>query len=131
VWLQPLGARGLLLANSVSQGVQAVLLLMLAARLVSGIDWNALLIPLAKTIVASVAMFSALHWIGTLGVVPEATLESRAWFLFGQIAIGAAVFVGVARLLGIEELELARRTILAKFERNLLSPPDGPQAPIA
>ncbi len=131
VWLQPLGASGLLLANSVSQSVQAVLLLMLAARLVSGIDWNALLIPLAKTIVASLAMFSALHWIGTLGVVPEATLESRAWFLFGQIAIGGAVFVAVARLLGIEELELARKTILAKFERNLLSPPDGPQAPIA
>lgn len=131
VWLQPLGARGLLLANSVSQSVQAVLLLMLVARLVSGIDWNALLVPLGKTIVASLAMFSALHWIGTLGVVPEATLASRAWFLFGQIAIGAAVFVAVARLLGIEELELARKTILAKFERNLISPPDSPQAPIA
>ncbi len=131
VWLSTLGARGLLLANSVSQTVQAVLLLMLAARLVSGIDWNHLIVPLLKTVVASIAMFSALQWIGTLGVVPEPTLASRAWFLFGQIAIGATVFVAVARVLGVEELGLARRTILAKFERNLISPPDAPQAPIA
>ncbi|HEY1429881.1 MAG TPA: murein biosynthesis integral membrane protein MurJ, partial [Candidatus Tumulicola sp.] len=43
VWLPTLGARGLLLANSVSQTMQAVLLLMLISRLVSGIDWGALL----------------------------------------------------------------------------------------
>ncbi|MBV8283128.1 MAG: murein biosynthesis integral membrane protein MurJ, partial [Candidatus Eremiobacteraeota bacterium] len=84
VWLSTLGARGLLLANSVSQTVQAVLLLMLCARLVSGIDWGALLLPLLKTVVASVAMFMALQWIGSLGVEPEPTLASRAWFLFGQ-----------------------------------------------
>ena len=130
-WLPTLGASGLLLANSLSQTMQAVLLLMLTARLVSGIDWGALIVPLAKTVVASIAMFAALHWIGTLGVVPDETLASRAWFLFGQIAIGGTVFIAVARMLGIEELELARRTILAKFERNLISPPDSPQAPIA
>jgi putative peptidoglycan lipid II flippase len=131
VWLPTLGAKGLLLANSLSQMMQAILLLMLAARLVSGIDWNALLVPLGKVVIASIVMFAALHWISTLGVVPEATLESRAWFLFGQIAIGGTLFIAVARMLGIEELELARRTIVAKFERNLIAPPDNPQVPIA
>ncbi|HEY1655340.1 MAG TPA: murein biosynthesis integral membrane protein MurJ [Candidatus Tumulicola sp.] len=131
VWLPTLGARGLLLANSLSQTMQAVLLLMLTSRLVSGIDWGSLVGSAAKIAASSLAMVAALHWIGTLGVTPEASLASRAWFLFGQIAIGGIVFVAVARMLNVEELELARRTIVAKFERNLMSPPDNREAPIA
>jgi putative peptidoglycan lipid II flippase len=131
VWLPTLGAKGLLLANSLSQSMQAVLLLMVVARLVSGIDWGALLISTAKIVVSSLAMYASLHWIAALGVMPEATLASRAWFLFGQIAIGGTVFIAVARMLGVEELELARRTIVAKFERNIVSPPENREAPIA
>lgn len=131
VWLPSLGARGLLLANSVSQTVQAALLLMVAARLVSGIDWRSLAISGGKVLLSSIAMLLALGWIGALGVTPEASLASRAWFLFGQIAIGATVFVAAARVLGVEELELAWRTIVAKFERNLVSPPENREAPIA
>jgi putative peptidoglycan lipid II flippase len=131
VWLPTLGGRGLLLANSLSQTMQAVLLLMLTARLVPGIDWRALLVPTAKIAVSSLAMFLALKWIEALGVMPDASLASRAWFLFGQLAIGGAVFLAVARVLNVEELELARRTILAKFERNLVSPPENREAPIA
>ncbi len=131
VWLPSLGARGLLLANSTSQTMQAVLLLMVTARLVSGIDWGVLLLSTGKVALSSFAMFAALQWINALGVTPEATLASRAWFLFGQIAIGGTIFVAVARLLGVEELELAWRTIVAKFERNLVSPPENREAPIA
>ena len=131
VWLPTLGARGLLLANSLSQTMQAVLLLMLTARLVPAIDWRALLVPTAKIAVSSLAMFLALKWIEALGVMPDASLASRAWFLFGQLAIGGAVFLAVARILNVEELELARRTILAKFERNLVTPPESREAPIA
>lgn len=131
VWLPTLGARGLLLANSLSQTMQAVLLLMLTARLVPGIDWKALLASTGKIVVSSIAMFATLHWIGALGVTPEATLASRAWFLFGQIAIGGLIFVAFAHLLGVEELQLAWHTIVAKFERNLVSPPENREAPIA
>lgn len=131
IWLPNLGARGLLLANSVSQSMQAVLLLLVIARLVSGIDWGALLLSAGKVVLSSIAMLLALGWIGALGVTPEATLASRAWFLFGQIAIGGTVFIAVARMLGVEELDLAWRTIVAKFERNLVSPPENREAPIA
>ncbi len=131
VWLPGLGARGLLLANSTSQTVQAVLLLMVTARLVAGIDWGSLLASTGKVVVSSLAMLAALGWIGALGVTPEASFASRAWFLFGQIAIGGTVFVAVARMLGVEELDLAWRTIVAKFERNLVSPPENREAPIA
>jgi putative peptidoglycan lipid II flippase len=131
VWLPTLGARGLLLANSLSQSMQAILLLVVVARLVSGIDWGALMLSTGKVALSSLAMLLALGWIGALGVTPEATLASRAWFLFGQIAIGGTVFIAVARMLGVEELDLAWRTIVAKFERNLVSPPENREAPIA
>ena len=126
-----LGGRGLLLANSLSQTLQAVLLLLLVSRLVAGIDWRSLGFSAAKIVASSLAMVAALHWIGTLGVTPEPSLASRAWFLFGQLAIGGTVFLAAARMLNVEELELARRTIVAKFERNLVSPPDNREAPIA
>jgi putative peptidoglycan lipid II flippase len=131
VWLPTLGARGLLLANSLSQSMQAVLLLFVVARLVAGIAWGALLLSTGKVVVSSVAMLAALGWINALGVTPDPTLASRGWFLFGQIAIGGTVFIAVARMLGVEELDLAWRTIVAKFERNLVSPPENREAPIA
>jgi putative peptidoglycan lipid II flippase len=131
LWLPSLGARGLLLANSLSQSVQAVLLLLLVARLVNGIDWGALLWSAGKVFFSSMAMFAALKWIAALGVHPEATLASRGWFLFGQVAIGGAVFVAVARLVGVEELDLAWHTIVAKFEKNIIAPPENRDAPIA
>ena len=131
VWLPTLGARGLLLANSLSQTMQAVLLLMLTTRFVRDIDWNSLLASAVKVAISSAAMYAALHWIGALGVIPEPSLASRAWFLFGQIAIGGVIYLTTAQLLGVEELQLARRTIMAKFERNLVSPPENHEAPIA
>jgi putative peptidoglycan lipid II flippase len=131
LWLPTLGARGLLLANSLSQTLQAVLLLGLVARLVSGIDWGALGTSVAKIALASAAMFAALQWIIALGVHPEVVMASRAWYLAGQIAIGGAVFIAVARAIGVEELDLAWRTMIAKFEKNIISPPENRDAPIA
>ncbi len=131
LWLQPLGARGLLLANSVSQTMQAVMLFVLVWRLIGGFDWKRLLLSVGRVVVASIAMVLALHWIAALGVHPDPTLASRAWYLTGQIVIGGAVFIAASKLLGAEELEVALRAILAKFERNIISPPENRDAPIA
>jgi putative peptidoglycan lipid II flippase len=131
LWLPTLGARGLLLANSLSQTLQAVLLLWLVARLVHGINWGALANSIVKIALASLAMLAALQWIAALGVHPEPTLASRAWLLFGEIAIGGAVFIAAARALGIEELDLAWKTIVAKFEKNIIAPSENRDAPIA
>ncbi|MGC2242632.1 MAG: murein biosynthesis integral membrane protein MurJ [Candidatus Aquilonibacter sp.] len=131
LWLPTLGAKGLLLANSLSQTLQAVLLLGLVARLVRGIDWGELFTSMAKVLVASLAMYASLHWIDALGVHTDPTLASRAWYLFGQIAIGGAVFIAVSRAIGVEELDLAWRTIIAKFEKHIIAPPENRDAPIA
>lgn len=131
VWLPSLGARGLLLANSVSQLMQAALLLVLVQRLVRGIDWRMLGISICKVAVASSAMYAALHWVSALGVRPEVGFASRAWYLFGQIAIGGSVFIAVARAIGVEEVDLAWKTIIAKFEKNIIAPSENRDVPIA
>jgi putative peptidoglycan lipid II flippase len=131
LWLPTLGAKGLLLANSLSQTLQAVLLLGLVARLVRGIDWGELWLSGAKVLLASLAMYAALEWVRELGVHVEPTLAARTWYLFGQIAIGGAVFIAVSRAIGVEELDLAWRTITAKFKNHVLAPPENRDAPIA
>lgn len=131
LWLPTLGGRGLLLANSLSQTVQTVLLLALVARLVQGIDWGALISSIGKIALASVAMFASLQWIHALGVQVEPTFASRFWYLFGQITIGGAVFIAVARVLNVEELDIAWNTIVAKFEEHVLAPPENREPPIA
>ena len=131
LWLPTLGARGLLLANSLSQSVQMVMLLVLVSRLLHGFAWRDLLRAFLKIGTAATAMLLALNWIAALGVHPEASLASRFWFLFGQIAIGGTVFVAVAMALKAEELRLAIQLIVAKFERGTVGPYENREAPIA
>ncbi len=130
-WLPTLGARGLLLANSVSQTLQMIVLLILVARFVAEIDWGKLLGSMAKIAACAFVMVVVLNWIASLGAIPQASLVSRAWFLFGQMAIGGLVFIAVARMLDVEELSLAWRAIMAKFERNIIVPPENRDAPIS
>ncbi len=131
LWLPSLGARGLLLANSVSQSMQAVMLLALVGRIVPRLNWRVLGISALKVCISSAVMVGALHWIAALGVHPAESFVSRAWFLFGQMAIGALAFIAAARVLDVEEVTLVAQLIVQKFERNLPSPPENREAPIA
>jgi len=131
VWLRPLGARGLLLANSVSQWVQAALLFALVWRLLRGLDWKTLVISALRIGGCALVMMSALHWIASLGVQVGASFEARAWYLAGQLSIGALLFFAACRLSGVQELDIAVRLILQKFESRVPSPPEIRDAPIA
>jgi len=130
-WLGPLGARGLLLANSVSQWLQAVLLFALVWRLVNGLDWKTVVWSAVRIGLCSLVMAFALHWIAALDVVVAPSFAARAWYLAGQVVIGAFVFLGAARLLGVEELSIAVNLILQKFEGRVPSPPENREVPIA
>jgi len=131
IWLGPLGARGLLLANSVSQWVQAGLLFALAWRLVNGLDWQTIVRSAIRIALCSIVMGTALYFISTLGVPAVTSFGVRTWYLAGQLAIGAFVFVGAARLLGVEELGISFTLIMRKFEDRVPSPPENREVPIA
>ena len=131
IWLGPLGARGLLLANSVSQSVQAILLSLIIWRLLGGIEWRTIGRSAVGIIACSLVMVSALHWIASLGAAPPETFGERAWFLVGQIAIAALVFLAATQLVGVEEPAIALRLIMKKFEGRVPNPPEGREVPIA
>jgi hypothetical protein len=114
-----------------SQWVAAGLLFALVFRLVNGLDWKTIVASALRIGVCSAVMMSTLHWIAALGVQPETGFAWRAWYLIGQVAIGAFVFLGAARLAGVEELEIAVRLILQKFESRVPSPPENREVPIA
>lgn len=130
-WLPSLGARGLLLANSVSGILQAALLFALVWRLVHGLDWKTIVGSATRIGICSFAMMGALLWIATLGAHVGSGFAPRAWYLAGQLSIGSLVFVGMAWLLGVEELGIALRLILQKFEGRVPSPPENREVPIA
>jgi len=130
-WLPTLGARGLLLANSLSQWAQAALLLALTWRLVRGLDWKPIVLSGLRVMVCSLAMVLALQWIASLGVHVGPRFVDRAWYLCGELLIACLAFLGVARLLGVEELGIAYRLILQKFEARVPSPLEARDAPIA
>jgi putative peptidoglycan lipid II flippase len=130
VWLPTLGARGLLLANSLSQTMQAAMLLILVWRLLDDFEWRPLALSTLKILACAVVMGASLHWIGALGARPAPTLLSRAWFLFGQLGIGALSFIAAALVLKVDELSMAWNAIRDKFAKNIISPPENRDAPI-
>ncbi|GAC1310228.1 MAG: murein biosynthesis integral membrane protein MurJ [Vulcanimicrobiaceae bacterium] len=130
-WLGPLGARGLLLANSVSQWVQAALLFALVWRLVDGLDWKTVVWSAARIALCSLVMGAALAFIATLGTPAPTSFGARTWYLAGALAIGTLVFLGAARSLGVEELAISFQLIMRKFEGRVPSPPENREVPIA
>ena len=130
-WLPTLGARGLLLANSVSQSLQSLALFVLVWRFLHGFDWKTLVRSAAGTIAASLAMVAALLWIESWGMHPSPALAFQASYLGGQLIIGALVYVAVAHLIGLEELSMASRYIMEKYRTQQLSPPENRNVPIA
>jgi len=131
IWLPAQGARGLLLANAVSQTLQMIALLLLVARLISDVDWKELLGSVLKIAASALVMVGALQGLSWLGVAAQTTLAARAGFLFAEVAVGALVFLAVSRALAVDELSLAWDAILARFERNVLPPPEAGEAPLA
>ncbi len=130
LWLPTLGAKGLLLANASSQALQTLALAVIVWRLVHGFDVVPLLQSFAKVALASVGMVFALHYIGSLGPMQATSLAGRAWYLIGELAIGAFAFFAVALALRAEELSLVFNLVLQKFASHTPSAPEDHGAPV-
>ena len=129
-WLPTLGARGLLLANSVSEVLGTLMLAVVVWRLLHGFDAAAVLRSFGGTLLAATIMAGQLWFVAQFISAPPGAFAQQAAFLFWQIAIGALVFVAAARLLHVEELDLVVRLILQKFERHLPSAPENRDVPL-
>lgn len=130
VWLPTLGARGLLLANSLSQTAQAVALFVLVWRLVRGLEWRTLVRSAGGAAAASAAMVAALRWIAAW-THAAASFSAQLGYLLGELAIGTLIFLAVAHLIGVDELNLVAGFIMEKFRTHAPTPPENREAPIA
>jgi putative peptidoglycan lipid II flippase len=130
-WLQPLGARGLLLANALSQAVQATLLFVLVRQLLGRLDGRVIFRSAVQVIACSGVMVAVLEWIGSLGVGNSASFLGRATYLTAMLLVGALVFLAMTSLLRVEEPSLALRLVIEKFKRHVPSPAEAREAPIA
>ncbi len=116
LWLPSLGARGLLLANTVSQWIQAAMLLALVWRLVGAFDLRTLGVAAARILGCSALMGLALALGGSLFAHPHAGFVARLTGLVLQLAIGAVVFATAVRVLRVEEVAIAYNMIVRKLE---------------
>jgi putative peptidoglycan lipid II flippase len=122
-WLPFLGARGLLLANAVSQTVQTLALAAVACRILGGLGIREVLLSLVKVLVCSALMALALAAVQAFLEPPEPTIVSRVTNLVEHMFFGILVFFGAARLLDSAELQLAIDLLLRRVRPDLVPLP--------
>ena len=122
-WLPSLGARGLLLANAVSQTLQTLALGVIVWRLLGGFDVRGILISGFKVIACSAAMGVALAVVQIYRAPPDPTFIARATHLVAHLLFGGFLFLALARIVDSEELDLAIDIVLRRKARELVPLP--------
>ena len=122
-WLPSLGARGLLLANAVSQSMQTVALGIVVWRMLGGFDVRGILWSALKVLGCSAAMGVALAVVQIYRVPPDPTFLSRATNLGEHLLFGGFLFLMLARIVDSEELDLAINILFRRKSRDLVPLP--------
>jgi putative peptidoglycan lipid II flippase len=120
LWLPTLAARGLLLANAVSQTAQTFALLIVAWKMLGGFDARRLLVSFAKVGSCAAVMALALAAVQVTRQPPEPTMLARVTNLGEHLLFGAVVFVLLARLVDSDELQLAIDLLRRRRPRDLV-----------
>lgn len=122
-WLPSLGARGLLLANAVSQTLQTFAFLAVAARMLGGFAARPLLISLLKVSACAAVMAFGLAAVQVTRTPPGPATLARIANLGEHLLFGGFVFLALARLVDSEELQLATDLLLRRRQRDLVPLP--------
>ena len=123
LWLPSLGARGLLLANAVSQTLQTFALGVVVWRQLHGFDVRGVLLSAFKVLSCSAAMGVALAVVQIYRQPPEATFIARATNLGEHMIFGGFLFLALARIVDSEELDLAIDILFRRKARELVPLP--------
>lgn len=123
LWLPSLGARGLLLANAVSQSLQTVALGAVVWNLLGGFDVRGILLSAFKVLSCSAAMAVALAVVQIYRVQPDPTFVARATNLAEHMIFGGFLFLALARIVDSEELDLAIDIVFRRKAHELVPLP--------
>ncbi len=118
IWLNAvMGFKGLALGTSIAASVNAGLLLYFLRRKIGGLDGPRIVRTLVKIVVAAavmgVAVYAVEAWLH--GLMPARAVVPGLLRIAGSIGAGLLVLAGVARLLGIEELNEATERVLSRL----------------
>ena len=122
-WLPSLGARGLLLANAVSQTAQTIAYVGVSWRALDGFPLRTVVISLLKVGACSAVMAFALAAVQVTRTPPSPNLLARVTNLGEHLLFGAFVFLALARLFDSEELHLVTGILLRRRPRELVPLP--------
>jgi len=120
LWLPTLGVRGLLLANAVSQTAQMIALAVIAWQLLGGYNMLLIVRSLLKVFGCSAIMYSALILVQTFERPQAPTEFAQAVALGEHLLFGAAIFLGLARLVDSDEMHLAIDLLFRRAPADLV-----------
>jgi putative peptidoglycan lipid II flippase len=123
IWKGPLGPRGLLLANAVSQTLQTFAFVAVASRALGGFPLRTVAVSLLKVGACSAVMAFALAAVQLTRTPPSPTALARITNLGEHLLFGAFVFIALARVVDSEELHLALDVVLRRRPRDLVPLP--------
>ena len=106
IW--PFAERGLAASTAISAAVQVALLAWFIQRRIGRLDWRRLAVTIGKAALATTAM-TAVYLASRRYMPDESGRLIEASALLVPIAVAAAAYFGVARFLGISELQLLLR----------------------
>jgi len=120
VLVQFLGYRGLALGTAIAALFNAVTLLVLLSRRLDGLEEPRLFSAFVKIVIASVAMGLVAHFVSDwlVTVLPGGSLQRKGIRVFGAIGVAVVVLIATARLLRIEELNDAIKSVTRRLGRR-------------
>lgn len=121
--LPSMGARGLLLANALSQTLQTVALAAIVWHLLGGFDVRGVVVSFFKVSACSAAMALALAVVQIYRQPPDPTFAARAVNLGEHMFVGCFLFLVLARIVDSEELDLAIDVLFRRKARELVPLP--------
>lgn len=124
-FLPSLGARGLLLASSLSQVAQAIALSVVVRRLIGSIGWRGVGWQTLRVSVASAVMMAVIFYVEYYAAPPGTTHAQDALFVIMALGLGGVIFVVMARALGVREVDRVAEMIRLKVS----GVPKGPDLP--
>lgn len=117
--VQVMGYRGLALGTSITALVNALVQIGLLGRELDGVEARRILSGFTRILAAALLMAAAAwladQWLAT--IVPGPSIGAGLVRVAGAIGAGLAVLVAAAHLLGVTELDEAKKLVLGRLRR--------------
>jgi putative peptidoglycan lipid II flippase len=114
-----MGVRGLALGHAIAYTFGSIGLLALIRRRLGGLDGRRILSGLSRTFLAA-GVTAAVAWLVARGIgewVGTGTLGGRTAQILGAVAAGILAFVASALMFRVEEVDVVRRQLAARWHR--------------